>query len=393
MRIHSPIYGIFLACAALATGCAESPSPVASVAQSSTALPKQTISLSTGITMKYVEMGNASGAPVILLHGYTDTSRSWYPTMQKLAALRPDLRLLALDQRGHGGSSMPSDPQCRHTPEQCFRQEDFAGDVLAFMDALGIDKASIAGHSMGSFVAQELALSHPERVERIVLVGTSNTGVDNVVLRDYILADPIESVWKAGIEAQGLTYPDDAYELTPLDADPSAASWVNDFWVVDPVADPAFLAQIAPETAATRLGTWIGAARALLATDNTARLEHLTVPALVIWPTQDAVFYESPDQENLIGALSMAADSCQTSFYWKQYGIRPLPASGGQESDIGHNVQWGAPEAVATDLASYLRAGVPTRDSFYANENDLHLIEVDPGQARIIHGPTQHCGN
>jgi hypothetical protein len=63
--------------------------------------------------------------------------------------------------------------------------------------------------------------------------------------------------------------------LTPVDADPNATEWIAKNWVVDPAADPAFLVPYVPETAHVRLGTWIGATKALLATDNTDRLKGL----------------------------------------------------------------------------------------------------------------------
>lgn len=203
------------------------------------ALPKQRIALSTGISMAYLEAGRPRGEVVILLHGYTDTGRSWYPTMQHLTALRPDLHIVALDQRGHGNSSMPAAPACRHTPEACFRSIDFAADGLAFMDALGGARAVVVGHSMGSMVAQELALTHPSRIASIVLVATTGSDVANVALRDYVLAEPVEGSWKDALEAQGRTFPDDVYDLTPLDADPKAEAWMAANWVVDPVAPPA----------------------------------------------------------------------------------------------------------------------------------------------------------
>lgn len=370
----------------------QAPSAVAEARQPSAALAKQTITLSTGITAHYLEAGDPSGEVVILLHGYTDTSRSWYPAMTRLSALRPDLHIFALDQRGHGGSSMPADPACRHTPEACFRPADFAADTLAFMDQKGIARASIAGHSMGSLVAQEIAFTHPDRLDRLVLVGTTNSGVDNPVLRDYLLAEPIEGSWKAALEAKGYTFPDDVYDLTPLDADPDAESWMAINWVVDPVADPAFIADIVPETARIKLGTWIGAARALVATDNTARLAQLSVPTLVIWATQDGIFPESPDQTSLLAALDAAADHCLTTYHWKQYGLAPLPPSGFQESDIGHNVQWGAPREVAADIARYLLTGGPTRDRYRADPGDLTTVITDPGRARILSGHARRCG-
>jgi len=377
--------------ASLAAGCSSGSEEGGKGTDTPVTPSRKTLELSTGITMQYLETGDPSGEALILLHGYTDTSRSWSRSMAHLAALRPDLRIFALDQRGHGGSSLPADPSCRKAPETCFRPADFAGDVLAFMDALGLSRVTLAGHSMGSLVAEELALDHPERFDRIVLVGSTSSAVGNVVLQDYVLAEPVEGSWKMALENKGLTFPDDVYDRTPKDADPDAEAWMAANWVVDPVADPAFIAEIVPETASIPLGTWIGAARALLATDNTARLAELGVPTLVIWATQDGIFPEDPDQKNLRAALDQAADQCRTSYAWKQYGARPLPASGLQEDDIGHNVQWGAPIQVAIDIEHFMATGSPTPDLYAAGEDDPHRIDVTPGAAIIAARSATNC--
>jgi pimeloyl-ACP methyl ester carboxylesterase len=122
--------------------------------------------LSTGIDMAYVEVGPSDGPAVILLHGLTDSARSWSQAMAALHDLDPTLRIIALDQRGHGQTSMPSDPACPKDPKTCFTPKLFSDDLAAFLDARGIAKATVAGHSMGSFIAQEFALDHPEKTER-----------------------------------------------------------------------------------------------------------------------------------------------------------------------------------------------------------------------------------
>lgn len=321
--------------------------------------PKCRVALPTGIEMAYLETGPADGPAVVLVHGLTDSSRSWSTTMEALHRLDPGLRILAIDQRGHGASSMPPVAQCAAAPEACFRMADFAADLAAFLQAKGIAKATLAGHSLGSFVVQEVALDRPELVERAVLVATAARGVDNVALRDFVLKEPVEGSWKTALEAKGKAYPADFYELTPLDADPNAMDWMARNWVVDPVAPLAFLEPYTPETAAVKLGTWIGATKALLATDNRARLAALAVPTLVIWGTQDSIFLADPDQVETKAALAAAAKDHGTRSFWKQYGLRPLPASGVQEDDIGHNTQWGAPEQVAADIAAFVEDGRP----------------------------------
>lgn len=333
--------------------------------------------------MAYVEVGPKRGPAVILLHGLTDSSRSWSLAMHELHTLRPDLHIYALDQRGQGASSLPQWSACRTTPERCFEMKDLGRDVIAFMNSQGIKRATIAGHSMGSFVAQEVALRHPERVANVVLVASATTGNNNPTLRDYVLTQ-IEGPWRDALIAQGYSWPEDAYDLTPLDADPDAVEWMKTFWDADPVAPLSLVEAIATETAEVPLGTWLGETKALLATDNAQRLRHLKAPALVLWGAQDAIFYESPDQTSLIAALTKAAQG-KGSFAFKQYGEIALPPSGYQESDLGHNLQWEAPAEVARDIDAFLRTGLPTRDLYRTDfPTDVQQIVTEPGVATII---------
>jgi pimeloyl-ACP methyl ester carboxylesterase len=352
---------------------------------------KQTVELSTGISMRYVERGNSAGEVVILLHGITDTSRSFYPMMERLTELRPDLRLIALDQRGHGDSSLPAGAICRSLPERCFRPEDFASDVLAFMDQKDIERAHIVGHSMGSAVAQQLALDRPDRVARLVLIASFASTVAHPPLRDFLLADRAEGAWKEALVRKGHRFPEEVYELTPLDADPDAEEWMLDFWVSEPAADPEFLKLVARDTSRVAVGTWIGAARALLAFDNREALANLSVPTLVLWPTQD-VFFPRSYQTELLSSLDRAAGLCNTSYFFKEYGTKPLPASGLQENELGHNLHWGAFEPVALDLASWLReSGRPTEDHYFADPADVRRVVAAKGKAVLIEGAARNC--
>src|SRR5687768_13080157 len=121
------------------------------------------IRLATGIRLHYAEQGPATGTPIILLHGYSD---SWFSFSLVLPALSRENRVYALDLRGHGNSDRPASG---------YRMRDMAADVIAFMDAKGIARATIIGHSMGGFVAQHVALAAPRRVSQLVLIGTATT--------------------------------------------------------------------------------------------------------------------------------------------------------------------------------------------------------------------------
>ena len=82
-----------------------------------------------------------------------------------IASRRP-IRAIVPTQRGHGDSDRP---------ECCYRLADFAADAVALLDALGVPRATVVGHSMGSFVAQRVAIDAPGRVSRLVLIGSGTT--------------------------------------------------------------------------------------------------------------------------------------------------------------------------------------------------------------------------
>ena len=345
---------------------------------------KQTVVLSTGIRMAYVEAGGPGGPVVILLHGYTDTARSYFPTIEALEQSGTELHVFALDLRGHGGSSMPAGPGCAAAPEQCFAPPALAADVVAFMEHKGFLKAHVVGHSNGSLVAQELALSHPSRVLSLVLIGSWACSVAHPGVEQF-LVPLVEGQWKEALERcrPGFRWPEDAYHLTPLDADPGAGEWIARNWALEIAADPDFLRQVVPETSAVKLGTWIGVLRAVTRTDNRDRLRRLSVPTLVLWATQDNFFVEE-NQAELRSALDMAVAAGSARYVFKTYGRAPLPASGQQESDLGHNTQWGAPRMVAADITAWVRSGRPTADLPYCDPADPSRLLVEKGAAKLI---------
>lgn len=339
---------------------------------------KQTIALRTGIVMKYIQVGNPSGIPVILLHGYTDSGRSFQQMMEALAKENEQFRIIAPDLRGHGESSMPDSNRCRETPEACFTPADYASDVISLMNQLNIAKAHLTGHSMGSIVAQELALQYPGRVHSLTLIGTFVNGKESPVIRDILIAGLIEKEWRAALEKRpGFRWPADAWSLTPQHLGNEAMQFLKETWVFDPVADDAFIRAILTETANVRLGTWIGAIKALGKVDNRKALKNLKKPTLILWATQDNMFMEKPDQEWVKTAFETASKAGRTRIFYKTYGKTPLSGSGMQENEVGHNLHWGAPEAVAADIASFIRYGVPKNDRPYADPTNTKRILTD----------------
>jgi non-heme chloroperoxidase len=138
--------------------------------------------LSTGPRLHYAEQGDPTGEAIVFLHGYSD---SWFSFSRVLPLLSAEYHAFALTQRGQGDSDKP---------ECCYTVEDFAADVDAFMEAVGIAEATLVGHSTGALFAQRVALSYPRRVSRLVLIG-AQTPANEVILglRDEVraLKDPV----------------------------------------------------------------------------------------------------------------------------------------------------------------------------------------------------------
>ena len=104
---------------------------------------------------------HGEGTPVVLLHGLTATRR--YVVMGSRALERSGHRVVAYDARGHGASSPAPAPDA-------YRYEDLAGDLLAVLDDRGIDRALLAGASMGAHTLVRFTLDHGDRVAGIVVV-------------------------------------------------------------------------------------------------------------------------------------------------------------------------------------------------------------------------------
>lgn len=108
------------------------------------------------------EISGPEDAPVLVLGSSLGTTGAmWEP---QIPAWEGHLRLVRYDHRGHGGSPVPPGP---------YALEQLAGDVLALLDDLGLERASVGGTSLGGMVAMWLAAHAPERVERLVVCCSS----------------------------------------------------------------------------------------------------------------------------------------------------------------------------------------------------------------------------
>ena len=104
-----------------------------------------------------VESRGAGRENFLLLHGLVDTLSIWDALVPLLEGRG---RVVRFDQRAHGGSDAPPGP---------YRRGDLARDAIGVLDALGIERAVLVGHSMGGKAVMMLALLHPENIRRIVI--------------------------------------------------------------------------------------------------------------------------------------------------------------------------------------------------------------------------------
>jgi pimeloyl-ACP methyl ester carboxylesterase len=111
-----------------------------------------------GLRMHVAEAG--AGEPLLLIHGWPQHWYEWRGVMQRLGDVR---RLIVPDLRGFGWSDAPPGP---------IDPDVFAEDLIALLDALGIERTDVAGHDWGGFTSLLLAARHPERVRKVVAFST-----------------------------------------------------------------------------------------------------------------------------------------------------------------------------------------------------------------------------
>jgi pimeloyl-ACP methyl ester carboxylesterase len=111
---------------------------------------------------------HGAGAPLLLVNGYAATAADWDPGF--LDALAESHRVVCPDNRGFGSSELGD------LASEPLGVDSMAADLEAVLDALGVERLPVAGWSLGGFVAQQLALRAPRRVERLVLLSTDPGG-------------------------------------------------------------------------------------------------------------------------------------------------------------------------------------------------------------------------
>jgi pimeloyl-ACP methyl ester carboxylesterase len=205
-----------------------------------------------GISLHCVVEGG--GEPLALIHGVGASLEVWDGVA---ARLRNRYRIVRYDQRGHGQSEKVPGP---------YEVEDFTGDLRAMLDALGIERAHVAGHSLGGLVAQSFALDYPDRLAKLALISTvaGRTAVERARVEERL-----------AMVASGIA------------GDHFRASL--DRWFTDAfrAANPELLAAYAARNQANDPACYAAAYRVLALTDLAERLPEITAETLVMTGEHD----------------------------------------------------------------------------------------------------------
>lgn len=251
--------------------------------------------LSTGISVPCLVQGDVDARPLLLLHAWGESRRSFDRLVPRLA----DFRVFAPDLRGQGDADKPPDG---------YSLVEQAEDAGAILDALDVDRAFVLGSSSGGYVAQQLAILSPDRVAALVLVGSplslrARPSFANEVSR---LKDPIDEDWVRN-------------SLSWFPLLHTVPAWFIEDRVHDGIRMPAharkcILDGLSTATPPTEAGT-------------------ILAPTLILWGAHDSVLPRR-HQEALAARIPGSV-------------LKVYPG-------VGHLVLWECPDQVAEDATAFL---------------------------------------
>jgi len=257
------------------------------------------LSLSSTLSVPLVEGGPADSVPLVLLHGATDSWRSF----ERLWPLLPSTRrVIAFSQRGHGDADKPTDG---------YGVDALAADVVALLDALELPAAILVGHSMGSAVALRVAATDPERVRGLALIGAFASLHDN---------PGVIELWEGVVSTL---------------EDPVDEGFIREFQrsTLGREVPAEFFEMVVRESQKLPAHVWRALFAGFVASDLRPNLAAVRAPTLVLWGDADG-FCSRAEQDRLLAAVPSAA----------------LTAYAGG----GHALHWEQPERVAGDLAAFI---------------------------------------
>lgn len=289
------------------------------------------VELSTGIAMNVALAGPEDAPPVIMVHGFPESHRTW----REIAPRLDDrLRLVMPDLRGFGETDRPQDVSDYAT-------DTLIADIFALADALGIDRFALVGHDWGGAIAWAAALRGNPRINRLAIVNSPHP----LIFQKSLIEDEAQRAasqymrafrnpgMEAGIEAMGF----DTF------FDKSFARHV-DMARISPEERQIYIDQWSRPGALTAMLNWYRVSQVVVPEageeaampDWVARgVPHLKIPVLVVWGLEDKALL--PVQLEGIGEVG------------DDIAIVPLKG-------VGHFAPWEAPDQVADALGPFLAA-------------------------------------
>ena len=288
----------------------------------------QRIALPTGVELNVAIAGDPANPPIMLLHGFPESHRTW---RHQIPALARDHYVIAPDQRGFGHSARP-EGVANYTPDKP------VADLLALAEQLGIGPFTLAGHDWGGAIAWMAALQNPQRIARLIIVNAPHP----LVFQRSLFDDPAQREASQYITAFRNPDFEQFLDRIGLEAffDTSFARHA-DAALLAP-EKPAYLAEWGQPGAMTAMLNWYRASAISVPApgETPARPAWLggpfppvTQPTLVIWGMQDGALL--PCQ--LDGLDALVPD------------LRVV-----EIADAGHFVPWQKPAAVTEAIRAWL---------------------------------------
>jgi pimeloyl-ACP methyl ester carboxylesterase len=294
------------------------------------------VPLSTAVTLNVAFAGDAAAPPIILLHGFPESHRTWRALVPRLQA---HFRLIMPDQRGFAGSDLPQEVEA-------YKADTLIDDIFALADALRIEKFALVGHDWGGAIAWAAALRGDPRLTRLAIVNAPHPVVfqksliddaDQRAASQYITAFRAPGFEKM-VEAKGFDWFFDTTFARHVD--------------VSKIPDAErrqYLADWSQPGAFNAMLNWYRASRVIVPPPGVTvplpdwllrAFPAVKVPTLVVWGMKDMALL--PTQ---LDGLETLVDDLT---------IVRLP-------NAGHFAPWEAPDAVADALEPFLAGKVTAR--------------------------------
>lgn len=288
------------------------------------------LALSTGVTLNVALAGPADGAPVILLHGFPESHRTWREIAPRL---EQRFRLIMPDQRGYAGSDRPREVEA-------YRTETLVDDIFALADALRLEGFSLVGHDWGGSIAWLAAARGDPRLERLAIVNAPHWAV----FQKSLIEDDEQRKASQYINMFRDPRAEEMIESIGLETFFDKVIGHADLTNFAESEKRQYIAEWSQPGALTAMLNWYRASPLIVPTpgitvplpDVLLRFStNIRVPTLVIWGLRDAALL--PVQ---LDGLEKIVDELQ---------IVRIP-------DAGHFAPWEAPAEVADALAPFLAA-------------------------------------